>query len=197
MRIRENQKFSVYRKFYRSPRKSQAALEFLTTYAWAFLVIIIMVGALAYFGVLSPSKLLPDRCNFGSELNCNKDFMVVKKLGIDTLTLRLKNDVGGPVTLTNIDVTTDATLITPQPCAKVRVRGSADSSDTTIKSTGARTDYTWKSGDTITVKVDCGGGGNLIVKEKIKMGLEVKYYPAAAGSTYTKLIFGEVYTTVQ
>ena len=32
-------------------KKSQAALEFLTTYAWAFLVIIIMIGALAYFGV--------------------------------------------------------------------------------------------------------------------------------------------------
>ena len=51
----------------KSSRKSQAALEFLTTYAWAFLIIIIMIGALAYFGVLSPSKLLPDRRNFGSE----------------------------------------------------------------------------------------------------------------------------------
>jgi len=50
--------------------KSQAALEFLTTYAWAFLVIIITIAALAYFGVLSPSKLLPERCNFGPEFQC-------------------------------------------------------------------------------------------------------------------------------
>ncbi|MEK6868878.1 MAG: hypothetical protein AABX74_01500, partial [Nanoarchaeota archaeon] len=65
--------------------KAQAALEFLTTYAWAFLVIIIMIGALAYFGVLSPSKLLPDRCNFGPEVGCNKDFLVVKKAATSTL----------------------------------------------------------------------------------------------------------------
>jgi len=36
-------------------KKGQAALEFLTTYGWAFLVILIMIGALSYFGVLNPS----------------------------------------------------------------------------------------------------------------------------------------------
>ena len=50
--------------------KFQAAIEFLATYGWAFLVILISIGALSYFGVLSPSKLLPDRCNFGSEFGC-------------------------------------------------------------------------------------------------------------------------------
>ena len=49
----------------RNGKKSQAALEFLTTYGWAFLIILIMIGALSYFGILSPSKLLPNRCNFG------------------------------------------------------------------------------------------------------------------------------------
>ena len=50
-------------------RKSQAALEFLTTYGWAFLVILIMIGTLAYFGILSPGKILPNRCNIG--MNCS------------------------------------------------------------------------------------------------------------------------------
>lgn len=36
--------------------KGQAALEFLTTYGWAFLVILVMIGALTYFGVLAPAK---------------------------------------------------------------------------------------------------------------------------------------------
>ena len=43
-------------------KKSQAALEFLTTYGWAFLVILIMIGALAYFGVLNPEKYPTDIC---------------------------------------------------------------------------------------------------------------------------------------
>jgi len=33
-------------------KKGQAALEFLMTYGWAFLVILVMIGALAYFGFI-------------------------------------------------------------------------------------------------------------------------------------------------
>ena len=75
-------------------RKSQAALEFLTTYAWAFLVIIIMISALAYFGILNPSRLLPDRCNFGSEIVC-----VDYQVGITSVNLRLKNNVGESIVI--------------------------------------------------------------------------------------------------
>lgn len=35
-------------------RKGQAAMEFLMTYGWAILVVLAAIGALAYFGVLSP-----------------------------------------------------------------------------------------------------------------------------------------------
>ena len=42
--------------------RAQSALEFLFTYAWAFLIILIMIAALAFFGVLDPAKFLPDKC---------------------------------------------------------------------------------------------------------------------------------------
>ncbi len=50
--------------------KSQAALEFLTTYAWAFLAIMIALGALYYFGVLDFAKFLPQECSFPSQFEC-------------------------------------------------------------------------------------------------------------------------------
>lgn len=53
-------------------KRGQAALEFLTTYGWAFLVILVMIGALAYFGVLDPTRFLPQRCQFGAELHCER-----------------------------------------------------------------------------------------------------------------------------
>ena len=34
--------------------------EFLTTYGWAFLVILVMIGALAYFGVLNPENFMEE-----------------------------------------------------------------------------------------------------------------------------------------
>ena len=54
-------------KFY---KKGQAALEFLTTYGWAFLVILVMIGGLSYFGVLDVSKFVPDTCKLDGNIEC-------------------------------------------------------------------------------------------------------------------------------
>ena len=51
-------------------KKSQAAMEFLMTYGWAILVVLVAIGALAYFGVLSPEKFLPNRCTLPSGIAC-------------------------------------------------------------------------------------------------------------------------------
>ena len=50
-------------------------MEFLMTYGWAILVVLVAIGALAYFGVLSPDKLLPSKCTLQSGIAC-LDFRV-------------------------------------------------------------------------------------------------------------------------
>jgi hypothetical protein len=47
-------------------KKSQAAMEFLMTYGWGILVVLAAIVALAYFGVLSPSRFLPESCTLPS-----------------------------------------------------------------------------------------------------------------------------------
>jgi hypothetical protein len=49
-------------------RKGQAAMEFLMTYGWAILVVLAAIAALAYFGVLSPGNLVPERTTFTAPL---------------------------------------------------------------------------------------------------------------------------------
>ena len=56
-------------------KKSQAALEFLMTYGWAILVVLVAVAALAYFGVLSPDRFLPAKCTLQAGIAC-LDFRV-------------------------------------------------------------------------------------------------------------------------
>ena len=46
-------------------KRGQVALEFIMTYGWAILVVLVAIGALAYFGVLNPGKYLPEKCFFG------------------------------------------------------------------------------------------------------------------------------------
>ncbi len=84
-------------------RKGQAAMEFLMTYGWAILVVLIVIGALAYFGVLSPSTLLPEKCTFPVSLSCT-DFYVTT----NTITVLLQNGAGRDMTVRGVTATGDA-----------------------------------------------------------------------------------------
>ena len=59
----------------RCGKRAQAAMEFLMTYGWALLVVLIAIGALAFFGVLNPSRFLPETCTLGPGFAC-ADFRV-------------------------------------------------------------------------------------------------------------------------
>jgi len=83
-------------------KRGQAALEFLMTYGWAILVVLVAIGALAYFGVLRPEKLLPEKCVIatGSGLYC--DDYSANATGV---TLRIKNMLADNVNVTAITIT--------------------------------------------------------------------------------------------
>ena len=70
-------------------RKAQAAMEFLMTYGWAILVVLVAVGALAYFGVLSPDNFLPNRCTLPSGIGCTDH-----KVSSDGVSVVLRNGLG-------------------------------------------------------------------------------------------------------
>ncbi len=82
-------------------RKAQAALEYLTTYGWAILAAIIALGALAYFGFLNPSNLLPNRCDFGKQLECI-DYKITTIAGNSQVSLILRNNFGKPINITGV-----------------------------------------------------------------------------------------------
>jgi hypothetical protein len=56
-------------------KEAQAAMEFLMTYGWAILVVLVVIGALAYFGVLDARQLLPQSCFMQTGIAC-KGYMV-------------------------------------------------------------------------------------------------------------------------
>ena len=67
-------------------KRSQAALEFLMTYGWAILIVLIAIGALAYCGVLNPVRFMPRMCTFVPGISC--DDFVVRADGTGALVLR-------------------------------------------------------------------------------------------------------------
>lgn len=79
-------------------KKGQAALEFLTSYGFAFLIIIVVFGAFAYFGILNPYNLLPDYCNTGIEVSC-EDIAVQS----GNIKIILKNNLDKAIQISSIE----------------------------------------------------------------------------------------------
>jgi hypothetical protein len=86
-------------------KKSQAALEFLSTYAWAFIVIGITMGALYYSGIFDFSKYLPQKCTFPLQFKC-LDF----GLAPGTVRIKLINNLGEDIKVNQMSITNEAAL---------------------------------------------------------------------------------------
>ncbi|MBN2459786.1 hypothetical protein JXB28_05870 [Candidatus Woesearchaeota archaeon] len=82
--------------------KGQAALEYITTYGWAILAGILAVGAMAYFGFLSPTKLLPNECSFGKQLECS-EFRIVRDGANARADVFFRNNFGKPINISAVE----------------------------------------------------------------------------------------------
>jgi hypothetical protein len=51
--------------------RGQAAVEYLMTYGWVVLALVIVIGVLFSTGIFSPNYMAADECNFGNNLKCS------------------------------------------------------------------------------------------------------------------------------
>ncbi|MGM5482405.1 MAG: hypothetical protein ACQESF_02985 [Nanobdellota archaeon] len=187
-------------------KRGQAALEFLMTYGWAFLVIMIMIGALAYFGVLSPQKFLPDRCKFGTPILCKGEQYVIKQAGDDasgdnpTVMARLINNFGRNVHIRNFEISTDYSGVCTSGNYGICLDkdGSGDcNGDDMLTAGGAGNEVVWEAGKAYSWIVECTNGATgLTVGDKVKFSISAEWYPTSSSATYAKPVEGEIYATV-
>lgn len=50
--------------------RAQASIEFLSTYGWAFMVIILMIATVSYFGMTNPDVFIAEKCTFEDDITC-------------------------------------------------------------------------------------------------------------------------------
>lgn len=84
-----------------SNKKAQAALEFLMTYGWAILVVLIVIAALGYFNVLNPTMLLPEKCTLPPGFKCEDHIF---NLYTGSAVLKLNNARGQDAEITGIQI---------------------------------------------------------------------------------------------
>ncbi len=88
-------------------KKGQAAMEFIMTYGWAILAAVIAIAVLAYFGVFSPGRYIPNVCTINSPLGC--DEYKIAATGID---LVIRNGAGDGITVSNVVISGCGSLAT-------------------------------------------------------------------------------------
>src|SRR3989344_3346005 len=75
-------------------------MEFMMTYGWAIIVVLIAIASLSYFGVLRSDRFLPENCILPPGITC-LDF----KVETSTISLLLQNTFGEPITIEQVNVT--------------------------------------------------------------------------------------------
>lgn len=88
-------------------KKGQASLDFLATYGWAFLIIIVAVAGLAYFDVFNYEKYMPESCKLDNNIFCGTVFQVKAGDSNDensNITLQLRNNRAEKITITNFKI---------------------------------------------------------------------------------------------
>lgn len=147
-------------------KKSQAALEFLTTYVWAFFIIIATVGTLYYFGIFDFSKYLPQKCTFTSQFKCI-DF----SLKPAEVRIKLVNSLGEDIIVTSLQITNDA--VPPISCT-------------------APASFDWiHSAEKEVIFTSCSGGA-YIPNERIELTVSMSYYALNTPSKPVHSINGKI-----
>ena len=151
-------------------RKSQAAMEVLMTYGWAILVVLAAIAALAYFGVLSPEKFLPEKCILSPGLTC-----VSQKVETSQITLVIANGLGRTITVTGLNVSG---------------KGVGD-----CTKTGLSQDL--MSGDDFTFTIDNNGAdcSNGVQKDNYRGAITLSY--TEKDTQITKTTFGDIVTKIE
>ncbi|MFC1648506.1 hypothetical protein ACFL1B_03525 [Nanoarchaeota archaeon] len=151
--------------------KGQAAIEYLTTNGWIFIVIIIGIGALSYFGFFNPENFVSDKCNFGGQLFC--DDHLVKRIDAATTEVnwKLRNSLNKPVIITDIQ-SLDSEFDVVNPCT---------------------TDVIIMPGE--RENITCNINKGLLKGEKKSIALEITFRKNGTGTPEHK-IAGEIFATI-
>lgn len=158
-------------------RKSQAALEFLTTYAWAFIVILITISALYYFGVFDFGNYLPQKCLFPDQLKC-LDFSLQPSL----LKIKLSNNLGEDICIKSVKITNDANP--PLTC-------TFDSSSYP-QGTCAASEFQWIHSTEEDLQFNSCTGGAYLANERVELKITIDYYSQNTPSKPIHSINGKV-----
>jgi len=147
-------------------RKGQAAMEYLMTYGWAIVALVIVIAALMATGAFNPSYLIAEECSLQPDLSCGGHIMYIDG-SETTLKFRIDNGLGYPILLEQVELT-----LPNQETITADEFTNPESSTTT-------TQYMLEQGQSAIVEVDLTGHYDGVKGETARMALALEYKSCA------------------
>ena len=164
--------------------KGQSALEFLMTYGWAFLAMLLVVGVLVSSGFLNPENFIPEKCRFGQEAICPKGKFLIQTDADETIKFALINHLGADIQIE--DGFTESKSSFLDGCTLERI-------DWIL---GYKTTFVWKQGKEAVFSFACGEA-NKGLKPGRKEEVVIKLLWHSTEQVNQHTMIGKVYTAVQ
>ncbi len=108
-------------------RKGQSALEYLMTYGWAILIIIIVGGVLYYYGVFSPGKLVGE-----SKIGFSRVYVDTWGVSGNELNLIFENRAGKDINITTVYINDAIATSSDLPLSNYLIAGDKNSGWITV-----------------------------------------------------------------
>lgn len=83
-------------------RRAQSAIEYLSTYGYAFLAVLVTIGALAYFGAFDLSALRGTQCTLPPGFVCEDHTLSDQLTGQELLVVDIRNNQEVDLSVTQI-----------------------------------------------------------------------------------------------
>ncbi len=128
-------------------------------------VTLVIIGSFAFFGVLNPNTLVPERCTFSTGMVCS-DYRVTP----DSITLALENGMGKGIKVISLKATDS---VSGSSCEYIGELGIANGMSQSFTINGCSIQKT--------------------SSKKAKIEIELLYYFSDSNEVYSHIINGEIY----
>ena len=180
-------------------KRSQAAMEFLMTYGWAIMMVILALAALAKFGVFDIGSKTQERCDTGVGLAC-EDFKI--QSSNNSAYFKLVNGLGKGVIIYNVSLDSPEDFMSgcvvdfknnDTACDKVDRNGTSE-----CRNKGDPDTYGYNGkmgvyvplGESLTIHINCS---SIDQYEGVqKSNLHLTWYYADSDPVFAKTIEGEI-----
>ena len=183
-------------------KKSQAAMEFLSTYGWALIVVLVAIGVLFHFGVLDLTKMLPKKCTSTTGLECMGLAQITG--AANTVEVVVKNNLGVPIAIQDQNVSGIPVMVGSEgDCAAYfspvagpdGVVGTADdgninlshAKDTPPEAVDYAVEESIPPNDWIRIKIKCPN--TLVEGDRFSDQLVIPYKNTITGLDHTATVF--------